>query len=322
MPAVTILIPTWNGIDLLRQFLPSVVTAATQYQQDSKSDVEILIVDDGGGDSTLEWLSAQSWPGVKLTLIRNEHNLGFSGACNRGFAEARHPLVLLLNNDVEVDRLAIAPLVPHFENPEVFAVHCQTRPADNRTQPGNGQLVSFSRGFLRVHRGYFADESSPGPLISSFASGGATMFDRKKFNAVRGFELLLSPFYWEDVEISYRMWKRGDTVLYEPRSIVYHRHSSTIGRLPKPHVKRIQQRNRLIYHWIHVHDRALFASHIAWVAILAVVAPFSNPRFLLSLWDALRRIPAIRLRRQEERNAAKRTDREIFEIFSRFEKNQ
>ncbi len=329
MRAVSVVIPTWNGLDLLQQFFPSVTVAVRRYHEQSGAPVEIIVVDDGGSDATPEWLRNQGFSpavscganaeGVDLRFIRNERNIGFGGTCNRGFAAARWPLVFLINNDIEVDINAIVPLAEHFDDPLVFAVHCQARPFDDRARLGNGQLGSFARGFISVHRGYAAETNDGGPLYSMFASGGSAMFDRNKLRAAGGFEPLLAPFYWEDVEICYRMWKRGYVVLYEPRSVIYHQFSSTTRKLEGRRVKRIQNRNRLIYHWINLHDRPLFASHIAWVVLLAVTAPFTKPRFLLSLWDAVRKLPDIRRRRREEIKAAKRSDSDIFEFFKSFE---
>jgi GT2 family glycosyltransferase len=133
---------------------------------------------------------------------------------------------------------------------------------------------------------------------------------------VTSFDSLLSPFYWEDVELSFRAWKRGYTVLYEPRSVVRHRVSSTISKLNQRRVRMIEQRNRLIYHWIHLQDFKMLTSHILWVVLLALTAPLRfKPLFFLSCVEALKRLPAIRKRRAEEREHAKRTDRELFAIF-------
>jgi GT2 family glycosyltransferase len=154
-----------------------------------------------------------------------------------------------------------------------------------------------------------------------FAGGGAAMFDRARFIALGGFDPLLSPFYWEDVELSYRAWKRGLEVLYEPRSVVHHRVSSTIGKLRRSRVRAIQHRNRVIYHWIHLHDRGFLGSHAGWLLLLSVTAPVRLQfSFLAGLFAALRRLPAILARRAEENRAARRSDREIFEIFDALEK--
>jgi GT2 family glycosyltransferase len=359
---VSIVIPTWNGLALLKRFLPSVISAANFYTEQSNRNVEIVIVDDGSTDNTLEWLESLSLepgircqefgvsgqeskavdvqtpdaglqttddllptaycllPAVFLRWVRNETNAGFSVTANKGITAAQYPLVFLLNNDVEISRDAIAPLVAGFADTNVFAVHCRVFELESGRECGTGKVGSFARGFIRVHQSYAATDDAENPrqqpLYSMFAGGGSAMFDRRKFLSIGGFECLLSPFYWEDVELSYRAWKRGFTILYEPRSVAHHRVSSTISKLNQRRVRLIEQRNRIIYQWIHLQDVAMLASHFLWLALLGVTAPLRlKPLFLLSCIEALKRLPAIRKRRAEEKQYAKRTDRELFAIF-------
>jgi GT2 family glycosyltransferase len=330
---VSIVIPTWNGVRLLEQFLPSVLAAATHYNMELLAPTEIIVVDDGSTDETAAWLREQGFEETRegrasarleLRFTINEKNLGFGEACNRGFELAAHPLVFLLNNDVEADVDCIAPLVENFEDASVFAAHCRVFEFDSGRECGTGKLGSFSRGFIRVHRSVTFSESrelSRAPLYSMFAGGGSAIFDRQKFLEVGGFETLLSPFYWEDVELSYRAWKRGYSILYEPRSVTRHRISSTIGKLKRRKVRRIEQRNRLIFHWINLHDKRMLASHVARVLLLALTAPIRlEPGFVLSLAAAIRSSRQIRDRRREEMLAARRSDRDVFKFFDSLEK--
>lgn len=343
---VSIVIPTWNGLPLLKRFLPSVISAANFYAEQSNNRIEIVVVDDGSTDETVEWLNRSQESEVSeymnphptignsqselpaaycllptfLRCVRNEKNSGFSATCNNGIAATRYPLVFLLNNDVEIDVDSIAPLVEGFADEAVFAVHCRVFELESGRECGTGKVGGFTTGFIRVHQSYAPiDDEKDGikqPLYSMFAGGGSAMFDREKFLNIGGFESLLSPFYWEDVELSYRAWKRGYTVLYEPRSVVRHRVSSTISKLNQRRVRMIEQRNRIIYHWIHLQDFKMLTSHILWVVLLALTAPLRfKPMFLLSCVEALKRLPAIRKRRAEEKQNANRTDRQVFSIF-------
>lgn len=392
---VSIVIPTWNGLELLKRFLPTVIEAAIQYAKQTGAPTQIIIVDDGGVDDSVEWLRGQGFvevregargrggegetgrggegetgrggeggsggaeeprgmgdggnsaaqiinsesdasghhePAPSLKVIRSEINRGFGEACNSGFEAASYPFVFLLNNDVEVDVNSIVPLVENFADPSVFAAHCRVFELSSRRECGTGKLGSFARGFIRVHRSYVPGSvndrgqaehgalGSRAPLYSMFAGGGSAMFDREKFIEIGGFERLLSPFYWEDVELSYRAWKRGYTVLYEPRSVTRHRVSSTISKLDQRAVRRVEQRNRLIYHWIHLHERSMMVSHVLWVLLLAVTAPLRlKPAFISSCIAALKLLPEIRKRRREEKRAARRSDLDVLDIFESLE---
>jgi GT2 family glycosyltransferase len=363
---VSIVIPSWNGLEFLKLFLPSIIAAAVHYQKESKAPTEIVIVDDGSVDDSVDWLLRQGFldfttphkdlaqpvqfyinsaskSQIKtnnlsvhgpshpfLKLIRNELNQGFGPSCNRGFEVAKHPLVFLLNNDVEVDFQAIAPLVENFTDDSVFAVHCRVFDLESRRECGSGKIGGFANGFIRVHRSYVNVKQGSGQVeetaqqrrdYSMFASGGSAMFNRKTFLEIGGFDRLLAPGYWEDVEISYRAWKRGYSVYYEPRSIVHHRVSSTMRNLNQRRLTRLKQRNRLIWHWLDLHDQKLLVANVLWVILLSLSAPLRlQPGFLLAVSAALSKLSSIRKRRREERVAMRRSDAEVFDIFASLER--
>jgi GT2 family glycosyltransferase len=340
MPAVSVVIPTWNGLVLLDEFLPSVIEACHSYAASGGGPIELLIVDDASTDSTREWLAAQGFrrvddkcagPGtakeqVRLVFIANDHNVGFGVSCNRGVNRAAHGLILLLNNDVKISSDTILLLTRHFRDPDVFAVHCKVFDMKSSRVVGTGKLAGFSRGFIRVHSSYVDSGATGSDEISTrysaFAGGGSAMYDRNKFEKVGGFDELLSPYYWEDVELSYRAWKRGYKIIYEPDSIATHRISSTIGKLDRRTVRIIQQRNRLVFHWVHLHDRTLLGSHLAWLVLLAATAPVRlQPWFLVSCLKAIRLLPRVLRRRSEERQAAVLSDRAIFRLFEKLRKD-
>lgn len=357
---ISVVIPTWNGLHLLQRFLPSILREIQTFIASTGQSAELIVVDDGSTDETVEWLASQAFvdigglenlrsgePGASdmplpsgtrksagtgvmaaaahprhLKYIRDARNRGFGYACNRGVEMAANRLVMLVNNDVELDQGCLSLLAENFSDANVFAAHCRVIDLNTREECGTGKLASFSGGFIRVHRSYILKSTTtePGPhslpLYSIFAGGGSAMFDRDKFLEMGGFEPLLAPFYWEDVELSYRAWKRGYKIVYEPRAVARHQISSTIGRLDASLVRRIQQRNRLIYHWINLHDGRMLASHLIWVLILLVIAPVTlRPGFLLAFWDAVRCLPQIKPRRRQEALLAKRTDRDVFSIF-------
>jgi GT2 family glycosyltransferase len=334
--AISIVIPNWNGAELLRRFLPSALAAASRYCAVAGAPVEILVADDGSTDDSIKYLREQRFlecedkkfplaaeieNGCSVTrrLIRNEENSGFSATANRGVAAARYPLVFLINNDVELSEDCIAPLAENFDDPNVFAAHCRVIDPRTGEECGVGQMGGFARGFLRVHASWMprpGSNAQSGKNYSIFASGGSAMFDREKWHALGGFEPLLAPAYWEDVELSYRAWKRGYVVCYEPGSVVRHAVSSTMGRMDQRKIRRMRLRNRLIYQWIHLQDAGLLASHVFWVGFLALISPLADHGdFLAAVRAARASLPAIRGRRDEELAAAKRSDREVLAIF-------
>jgi len=255
---------------------------------------------------------------VPIRVISMGGNEGFGAAANRGLREAAHPLVWLLNNDVSVEPDAIELLAGHFEEDDrtLLAVHSRMFDPALGRDAGTGKTGGFSRGFLRVHRSYLPQPGAAGPFWSMFATGGSSMFQRDLFLGLGGFDPIFAPFYFEDVELSYRAWKRGLSVRYAPQSVVRHEFSSTIGPLARRRVERISQRNRLLFHWIHLHDPAFWRAHVLWLAILVLTGPFTlKLGFLGGFADALRGARGIQERRRRERSEARRSDREVLDIF-------
>ena len=321
MRSVSIIIPTWNGRELLAAFLPSVFAAMGEYRDRHGAEVELLVVDDASTDDSRSWLASAYGRHPLLRVIGLEQNVGFLRAVNAGFAAARYPVVFLLNNDVRVEPDAIAPLVGHFDDDRVFAVCSKAYRLDTDLLDGAGKLGLFERGFWRVFLNYDILPTrlpeAPPPFYSFFASGGYAAYDAAKLATLRGFCELLAPNYWEDVEVCYRAWKRGWTVVYEPASVVHHVSSATLGSARQRRVRLITERNRLLMTWINLHDRAWFAAHLAWLAGKLLGATVSlDFIYWQSFRQALRQIRPVRQARHREVEAAVRSDREVAAIFN------
>lgn len=314
---VSIVIPNWNGLDLLQDYFDSTIAAACFYSDATGADVEVIVVDDASTDGGREWLRENCAGNEIVRVVELETNVGFLRAVNHGFAEARYPIVFLLNNDVQVEPDSILPLTGHFTDENVFAVSCRGDRIQSGRLDGGGKIGTFEKGYWRVFLNY---EIAPGTLAddasdyySFYGPGGYTAYDREKLARMGGFQDCLAPFYWEDVEIGYRAWKRGWVVKYEPRSSVHHLGSATTGKEElRENVAIVTERNRLLMTWINLHDRRWMASHLLWLLVKSVgaVAAF-RWIFLRSLFGALGRLPDVRHARLRERRAAKITDREL-----------
>src|SRR2546423_12120809 len=191
MRSVSVIIPTWNGRELLAEFLPSVLAALAEYSERHSAAIELLVVDDASTDDTFDWLAATFGAPSGLRLVALPETLGFLRAVNRGFAEARHEIVFLLNNDVQVAPDAIAPLVSHFDDERVFAVCSKAYRLGMDFLDGAGKLGLFERGFWRVFLNYDIlptrlPQVAP-PFYSFFASGGYVAYDAAKLAALGGF---------------------------------------------------------------------------------------------------------------------------------------
>src|SRR5262245_7417664 len=117
-PSVSVVIPSWNGRMLLEEMFPALLTATTEFFRRTGGRWEIIVVDDGSVDDTIPWIETR--PEKNIKLITRRRNTGFALACNLGFLACSHEMVILLNNDVIVEKEFILPLIDHFKDDKVF----------------------------------------------------------------------------------------------------------------------------------------------------------------------------------------------------------
>jgi GT2 family glycosyltransferase len=320
--SLSLVVPSWNGLHLLRESLPTFLGSAERYRETCRAPVELIVVDDGSTDGTVEALAVE-FPEVRP--VRRTENGGFAAACNLGFREARHELVALLNNDVVIEPDYLLFKAPHFSDPGVFAVTAKVFEWDTPWFATGGRFGRFRRGFWSVYFNYdvegdFTAWMEEHRLLSAYAIGGFATYHRPKLEALGGFDELLSPFHWEDVDLSYRAWKRGWSVHYEPRSRARHRTSATIeANWKKRTVERISLRNRLLFHWVNLHSPTYLAAHLGMLGLLLLSRILVlDYHFYWAIGSALRHLPEVLRRRRQERLSASRSDREVSRLLKDF----
>ena len=320
---ISALIPTYNGFSILLRHLPSVLEAAEFYRRQTGATTEVVVVDDGSSDQTVTGLPL-AFPNVRL--ITRRRNGGFAKACNAGFPHCREPLIALINNDVEVDREYLLHQASHFQDQDVFAVTAKVFEWEESVFATGGKVGRFRRGFWSLYFNYDIEGAAgrravtQGKLISAYAVGGFSTFHKARLMELGGFNTLLSPFHWEDIDLSYRAWKRGWNIRYEPRSRARHRISATIeAHFSQHQVEVVALRNRLLFHWINLHDPLFLLSHLLMLPILftsrLLVADWVSLR---AFWQALRRLGRAGMHRRIERRSAQRSDRQVAALLSNF----
>jgi GT2 family glycosyltransferase/glycosyltransferase involved in cell wall biosynthesis len=254
--AASIVIPNWNGRDLLEKYLPSVIAAAERCPGS-----EVIVVENGSTDGSADFVRKR-FPTVRLIALAK--NLGFGGGSNEGFRQARNDVVVLLNSDMRVDEGFLQPLLDGFTDERVFAVSCQIFFSDpNKKREETGLTQGWwHQGFLRVGHRIEPDIRELYPCF--YGGGGSCAFDRKKFLELGGFDELLAPFYLEDTDLGYMAWKRGWKVLYQPASVVFHEHRGTIGKqFSDEYIRGVLKKNFVLFAWKNIHEWRRLASHFA-----------------------------------------------------------
>jgi GT2 family glycosyltransferase/glycosyltransferase involved in cell wall biosynthesis len=307
--SASVVIPNWNGRDLLEKYLPSVVEALA-----GQPGNEIIVVDNGSQDGSVQFLS-ERFPTVRVLAL--DRNLGFGGGSNAGFRAAANDIVVLLNSDMRVEPDFLAPLLEAFTDEAVFSVACQIFFSDpNRIREETGLTQSWwENGALRVrHR---EDPAIQTVYPCAYGGGGSCAFDRHKFLELGGFDELLGPFYLEDTDQGYLAWKRGWKVLYQPGSIVYHEHRGTIGKRFTPaQIDLVLRKNFVLFCWKNIHEWRRLVAHFLFAYAGAVVSELfgDSPERsnFAGLWQAFRQLPAALRSRAQARASATITDTEAF----------
>ncbi len=298
---VSLVIPNYNGVTYLKECLPSVF-AATGF---SDGQNEVLVVDDGSKDGSVEFIR-ENFPGVRL--LKNRKNRGFGFTCNRGVKAAKHEIIVLINNDIILTKDFLNPLLRHLQRSEdVFTATPKLYGWDRKTFAWGMHMGHFEKGYIRlwneseIGSGDKISEASP----SIFAIGGAMVFRREDFLWLGGFDAIYRPNCWEDIDISYRAWKRGLKVVYEPSSLMYHK-----GRATLTYERPKEIKNELLFTWKNITDKQILKEHLN----LLPWNLYRNRRpFLKGFFWAINHLPQTLLHRLLERgHILEPEDRKIF----------
>jgi GT2 family glycosyltransferase/glycosyltransferase involved in cell wall biosynthesis len=308
--AASVVIPNWNGRDLLEKYLPSVVAAMS-----GRPDNEVIVVDNGSEDGSAAYVRGQ-FPQVRLLAL--EQNLGFGGGSNAGFRAAKNDIVVLLNSDMRVAPDFLQPLLDGFQDDQTFAVSCQiflSDPAKKREETGLTEGW-WQQGSLRV--GHRIEPEINGPFPCFYPGGGSSAYDRRKFLELGGFDALYQPFYLEDGDLGYMAWKRGWKTFYQPASVVYHEHRGTIGKkFSREYIDAALRKNFVLFAWKNIHSWRMLVEHFVftWAGAkiywLAGGGNIDRPNFA-GIVRAARSLPQALAARRRAQSLAAITDREAF----------
>ena len=236
-------------------------------------------------------------------IINNKKNLGFSGNVNQGVLKSTGDFVFLMNSDVVLKDDSFLKALDLFKKDQkLFAVGFAQIEKNGKTVGAN--RAYFQNGLI-YHSSLISNPYSLVPIF--WAEGGSSIFNKKLFVDLGLLDELYNPFYWEDIDLSYRAWKAGYKILYDPNIKVEHHHESTIGKyFDKSKILKTAFRNQLIFHWKNLTDKDLILKHI-----------FSIPKFIFlpGFFDALKILPKILQARKKTIKLFVKSDKEILEKF-------
>lgn len=220
---LAVIILNWNGKEMMRRFLPSVV------KYTCAPEVRVVVADNGSTDGSLSWLQSE-YPGIDIVAL--DKNYGFAEGYNLAIARMEEPFVLLLNSDVEVTEGWWQPLLAFMEeNPNAGAVQPKILSYNDRERfehaGAAGGLIDklgypYCRGRVlskvEEDRGQY---DSPAPVEVAWASGAALLVRRDAYEQAGGLD---KDFFahMEEIDLCWRLRLAGYGIYAMTQSKVYH----------------------------------------------------------------------------------------------------
>ncbi len=256
---LSIIIVNWNGGDLLRRTVESVVAAPPSLPH------EVVVVDNASSDDSLARLRSSASAdalGDRLRVFENADNLGFGRANNQAFAQTSAPLVLLLNPDTEVTEGSIDRLVQTVRSggrigaagPKLLNADGSIQVSVWRNTPAAWEALLTG---LRLHM--LLPRRLRGELLLAehftyerrravgMLSGAAMLVRREVIDEVGGFDEHFH-MYGEDNEWCLRITRAGWQLVFEPEAVVmHHGAASSLKRWDSLEKLRVQSEAFLLF---------------------------------------------------------------------------
>lgn len=230
-PRTAVVILNWNGAEMMKRFLPSVV-------KNTMEDADIWVADNASTDDSLSLLK-QEFPSVKTIAL--DRNWGFAEGYNKALSQIQADYFVLLNSDVEVTPHWLDPLVKCLnENPDVVAVQPKLLKANLEIakQQNVFEYAGASGGFIDKYgypycRGRLFDIVEPDngqydePLEIHWATGACLMIRSKDYFEAEGLD---GRFFAhnEEIDLCWRLRIAGKKIMCIPQSRVFHLGGGTL----------------------------------------------------------------------------------------------
>jgi len=250
-----IIILNWNGIDLLKKFLPTLIAKS--------KNANIYIADNASTDNSIKFLEDNF---TSIKILQNKTNCGFAGGYNHALSNLHEEFFILINSDIEVTDNWISPIIELLKK-DKFISACQPKILDYNNKE-KFEYAGASGGFIdflgypfcrgRIFNHIENDFNQYEDIKEVFWASGACLFIRSKhFNEVNGFD---NDFFahQEEIDLCWRLKNLGYKVMVNPESIVYHVGGGTLNS-SSPFKTYLNFRNNLFMLFKNLHILSLFS---------------------------------------------------------------
>ncbi len=229
-PQVAIIILNFNGLQDTRKCLKTLLK--TSYK-----NFIVTVVDNGSRENEAKIL-AKEFRSKKIIFRRFENNYGFTGGNNKIFPLLKQKYIVLLNNDVEVPVNWLTPLVDVLEKHRKVAI-VQPKILWQRNKKyfdyagACGGFIDilgypFTKG--RIFNALEKDMGQYDSISDIFWASGAAVMMRKSILDTVGYFDKSFFNYMEEIDLCFRVRRKGFRIVCEPKSYVYHKVGGTSSR--------------------------------------------------------------------------------------------
>ena len=218
-----VIILNWNGVDLLRRFLPRVVGHT------SNEEAEVVVADNGSTDESLAWVR-ENYPTVRIMAF--EKNLGFAAGYNRALKEGGYRISILLNSDAApMDDGWVEPLKKALSDDRIVAAQPKIRSERNYgmfeyagaaggCMDRNGYPYCRGRGMgcVEEDKGQY---DSKDPVDVAWASGACLAVNTDAYLKTGGLDESFFA-HMEEIDLCWRLRLTGRRVVCVTDSVVFH----------------------------------------------------------------------------------------------------
>ena len=269
----SVVILNWNGEEMLKQYLPSVV------QYSTLPDVEVVVADNGSTDGSMALLSKE-FPTVRL--IPFTENYGFAGGYNRALEHVESTYTVLLNSDVRVTEGWLCPMLDYMDaHSDVVAVQPKIR-SDRKPEyfehagAAGGYVSAFGypycRGRIgsRVERDHGQYDTT---IDVQWCSGAALCIRTQVYRDIGGLDERFFA-HMEEIDLCWRLRRQGWRMVCLPETVVYHLGGGSLS-YDNPHKTYLNFRNNHLMLYKNLsHGRYMIVAVVRWILDYAAALMF------------------------------------------------
>ncbi len=246
----SVVIPTYNRLPILEKCLTALENQALAGELEA---YEVVVVDDGSTDGTLDWLRDEATRFPHVRMVKQEHG-GPAEGRNRGVDHARGDLIVFIDSDLVVTESFLA---------------CHARVLRKSWQR-RGDRLSFTYGAVINTANFEQPTKEPHKIQDNswayFATGNVAI-DREVLERSGLFDTSFRLYGWEDLELGERLRQMGVELVKCPEAVGYHWHPALrLEQVPDLiRIERERARMGLVFYRKHPTRRVRFIIQFTWL---------------------------------------------------------